>query len=432
MLDLGRTEDAQAVISGAQASLHPRRDTRLRHRASILEAKLALRFRRDPRWPAPLWHGSSAIPLGGLASVREHAETWLGLASLFERDGADAAAVLRRTVESMPRCRRRLLLPVATVYLAEAEWRLGEEEAADRAADIALEAARFQGSDHLLLGALRDFRSVAWRRVESEARPESPWHRLARVMRSPRGSSDPQVTSLGPALVEVIEFGGTELLVEGAAVRPKLTKGHTLLALLAACTETEAPRKTAIGALFESGSDASTMFYLRLAVRAARETLPDGAELTLDRQMIRFSPSDALTGESVRFQSLVAAAQRLAGAERLGTRSTAPDLYRRGSYLGTEASPWVGERRRELEDQAEEALFDTAGTAHELAEYDEAAPRLLAGWPIAIGPIQMSQTRAGALLHPRIFSSVTERRETAWVRRQHLSRRRSDVVIPFA
>ena len=44
-----------------------------------------------------------------------------------------------------------LLLPAAAVYLAEAHWRVGAQEEADRVADLALAAAEEQGSNHVLI-----------------------------------------------------------------------------------------------------------------------------------------------------------------------------------------------------------------------------------------------------------------------------------------
>ena len=78
----------------------------------------------------------------------------------------------------MTRSGLRLLLPAAAVYLAEAEWRAGNEDGADAAADAALGAAEFQGSNHILLQALSDFPAVAWRRADAEASADSAWHRL--------------------------------------------------------------------------------------------------------------------------------------------------------------------------------------------------------------------------------------------------------------
>ncbi|HEY2657006.1 MAG TPA: AAA family ATPase [Solirubrobacteraceae bacterium] len=373
MIDLGRAEDARAVVRSAQASLHPIRDGRLTLRASILEAKVALRCARDTETARRALERVLEDRLGtGLASVREHAETWLGLALLLDRDDAEAARLLRGTVASMTRCGRRLVLPAAAVYLAEAEWRAGDEATANAAADVALQAARFQGSDHILLGALADFPSVAGRRAGSDPATDSPWHRLAQLVRSCGDGERILVRVRAPVTVDVREFGSTELVVDSCTMHPRLSKAHTLLALLATRAEREAPRKATICELFDSGNEQSMVSYLRLAVRSARETLPPGVELTLDRQVLRCTPRDCLSSESVRFETLVENARRVAGEQRLRTFLSALELQRTGPYLERETCPWALERRRDLEDLAEEALVQASETAYELAEYAEA------------------------------------------------------------
>src|SRR3546814_2364684 len=53
--------------------------------------------------------------------------------------------------------------------LAEAEWRAGHEDEADRAAGLAIEVADRQGSRHVLLQILTEFPAVASRRIDAEA-----------------------------------------------------------------------------------------------------------------------------------------------------------------------------------------------------------------------------------------------------------------------
>jgi two-component SAPR family response regulator len=282
----------------------------------------------------------------------------------------------------MTGCGRRLMLPAAAVYLSEAEWRAGDEPAADRAADAALAAAEFQGSNHILLRALADFPSVAWRRVDAEATADSPWHRLARLLRASRSC---RAIEIGPAAahrVEVREFGTAELIVDGGATRPRLKKAHTLLALLAARPGCETTRQRVIADLFETGTESSTVSYLRLAVRSARETLPAAVQLTLDRHTIRYAPADALISESVRFETLLDHARRLTGGDRLDAFSTALALYGNGPYLERDATPWARQRRRRVDELAEEALIEASETAYELAEYEEAERLVRSGLAI--------------------------------------------------
>ena len=265
---------------------------------------------------------------------------------------------------------------MARYDLSEAEWRAGDEAAAGAAADVALEAARFQGSDHILLGALRDFPSVARRQVRET---DSPWHRLAANLCLRTDGDGSHMPARESCVIEVREFGSADLVIDGGAVHPRLTKAHTLLALLATKTGRETPRQAAIRELFESGTDQSTVAYLRLAVRSAREVLPAGIELTLDRRVLRCVPPQCLTSESVRFKTLIATARTLAGAERLQAFQRALELEHAGPYLERESSPWVLERRRDLEDLAEDALVEASETAYELGEYAEAERLVRAG-----------------------------------------------------
>jgi two-component SAPR family response regulator len=192
------------------------------------------------------------------------------------------------------------------------------------------------------------------------------------LLRSPQSSSRVDIARVTSHTVEVIEFGEVGLLIDGRVTRPRLTKAHTLLALLAAQDDRETTRRSAIAELFESGSESSTVSYLRLAVRSAREALPAGIELALDRQVLRCAPPDSLISESVRFETLLAGAHRLTGTNRLQALSTALALHDKGPYLERDAAPWAQARRRHVDELAEEALIEASDTAYELAEYEEA------------------------------------------------------------
>ena len=226
-------------------------------RAHIQTAKLALRFGRDTATARRELQAVLCDPrAASLPFLREHAATWLGLTDLLDGRDGDARAQLRQTVARMTRSGLRLMLPAAAVYLAEAEWRVGDEDAADGAADIALGAAEFQGSNHILLQALADFPAVAWRRADAEATADSAWHRFGRSLRA---APVPAAMSIGPeGRVRVVEFGEPHLLVAGQETRPRLSKALTLLAVLAAEPTHRVPRRRVILDLFESGSDEST------------------------------------------------------------------------------------------------------------------------------------------------------------------------------
>jgi hypothetical protein len=154
-------------------------------RGALAEAKLALRVDRDAAAArAVLDRASAAIPSTGL--YRELLDTWLGLALLLESHDAAALALLRRTVTAMLAGDRILELPTAAVYLAEAEWRAHDEDAADRAADIALDAAGLEscppsGAGRLPGGGVTPHR----RRADARLRVVGARPRADRPARSP-------------------------------------------------------------------------------------------------------------------------------------------------------------------------------------------------------------------------------------------------------
>src|SRR2546423_5718307 len=101
--------------------------------------------------------------------------------------------------------------PAAAVYLSEAEWRGGNEEAADAAADLALEVAYAQGSNHILLQGLGDFPAVVSRKIDAELRTDSPWHELGRALMAQRVA----VPGYGEHTVLVCEFGEPAIVIDG-------------------------------------------------------------------------------------------------------------------------------------------------------------------------------------------------------------------------
>ena len=146
LIDAGRASEARdAVARGRRLA---KLSGSLVHEFQTFppDAKLALRLEHDPlRARATLDQVERHRAVYPCLWVFELVDTWYGLALL--REGADEAARgrLRRAVQGMVLGDRMLELPTAAVYLAEAEWRAGDDEAADQAADLALWAAGRSG-----------------------------------------------------------------------------------------------------------------------------------------------------------------------------------------------------------------------------------------------------------------------------------------------
>lgn len=204
-----------------------------------METKLALRLERDPAAArAILDRLERDLEARRFAFIGEMLDAWYGLALLLESSDAPALARLRSAVDRMRAADRIRELPAAAVYLAEAEWRAGNEEAADHAADLALDAARRQGSNHVLLQALADFPAVVSRRIDAEPGVDSPWQGLGRALIT-QGVT---IAARVGVSVELKEFGSAAILVNGVEARPRIAKSSELLAYLTTRPEAAADR----------------------------------------------------------------------------------------------------------------------------------------------------------------------------------------------
>jgi DNA-binding SARP family transcriptional activator len=290
---------------------------------------------------------------------------------------------LRAAVAGMQASGRILELPTAAVYLAEAEWRAGNEDAADHAADLALEAARHQGTNHVLLKALTDFPAVVARRIDAEARADSAWHAIGRALAA-------QGAAVGACIstaVELVEFGRTAIILNGTEVRPKLAKCYELLGFLAARKGTPASRDQLLNALFDARDDKSTRSYLRKTIIGVRQLLPaDAVSLGADGR-VGLSQNVVLASESVRLEQGLAAALRLQGSELVAATEKALTPLSRGEYFSGVGvcSTWVDERREQLAELATTARAAAAHAAYTADQYQDAqrhAETVLAADPL--------------------------------------------------
>jgi DNA-binding SARP family transcriptional activator len=263
---------------------------------------------------------------------------------------------------------RLLELPTAAVFLAEAEWRGGDDEAADAAADVALAAAGAQGSNHILLQALAQFTAVASRRIDAESGGESPWHQLGRAMLAQGVAVEVPVT----ASIELREFGGCGIVVNGVAAHPRIAKTCELLAYLTTRPGLRAERAELLDALFDGRADPSTRAYLRQAIRWLREALGAPDAVVAEDTDIRLGEGVAVAGESTRLEILLAEAARLQGAERLEATLAALALPDRGEFLPGVRTRWAEARREALTSMITDARLDAAELAFAAGRLDDA------------------------------------------------------------
>jgi len=397
LIDLGRRDDAlDALRSGRE--LVERTGSRIfEMQTRIVEAKLKLQLDHDPGCARGILEGlATEEAYAKYCYVREAADTWYGLALLRQGEDGAACACLAAAVTSMVRSDRIMDLPRAAIYLAEAHWRCGNEDAADAAATLALEASTRQGSRHLLLQALTDFPAVLSRCIDTEPHAGSGWHDIGRALRAQGAVVS---ASIG-TVVELQEFGTVAVLVDGETVHPGLAKSVGLLAYLA-CHEGRATREELLDAFFDGRTDASARAYLRQATHRLRQAL--GEELGPDvvNGWVKLADHVRVATESNRYEALLAEAARLQGDERLAATLRALEVPDRGPYLpGVASSRWIEERREMLAHltvtaESEAAELALATGRYELAE--RLADRILGRDPFREGAWRVRMRLANAL-----------------------------------
>jgi len=396
LIDAGTRDEAKRAIDEGRRRASAAGSLAFQGLSRLVEAKLALRIDRDPACAeAVLDDPICRRAAEAFRFFGELADTWRGLTRLQQDHDADAVGHLRRAVESMVRGDRILELPSAAVYLAEGLWRTGDDSGADQAADLALDAARRQGSNHLLLQALADVPGVASRRIDAEPAGDSSWRELGRAL-IVQGALPPAAVT---ARVLLHEFGRRALMVDGDEVRPRIAKSYELLAYLATRPNRRADRDGLLDVLFDGRRDGSSRAYLRQAIHWLRQVLPEGA-VAVEDGVVRLGDGIAIATESLRFEHRLAEAARLRGGVRLRVTMEALEAYDQGPYLPGQRAMWADDREAQLAEQATEARYQAALLVFGAARYDDArrlVDQVLASDPLREAAWRLSMRMAHAL-----------------------------------
>jgi DNA-binding SARP family transcriptional activator len=367
LIDSGQREAARAALLHGRKRAETSGSLGFLRQNHVLEAKLALRLDHDPARAVRILAQLECEPAARqIAHGAETIDLWYGLALLRQSDDQQALERLRRAVAGMVAGGRELQLPTAAVYLAEAEWRSEDEEAADRAADLALDAARRQGSNHLLLQALRDFPAVASRRIDAERHVGSAWHEIGRALTT-RSESAVAVTA-----VRLQDFGPPHILVDGTEVKPSLRRAYELLALLCSRRGQQLTRDALLDALFDGRIDRSARSYLRQMIQQLDAVLPEGEKLELRQSGCGIPADSRISSDSATFEMLLGQAASQQGKARLDATLDALRVYDRGPFLADVGSAWVEERRQALDELAEAARYEAAEAAYASGHLEDA------------------------------------------------------------
>jgi len=320
-----------------------------------IRGKMALRFDRDVATALKLFAAfERESPPSGAGPLDHRVGAWRGLALLLAGEDEHAAQILRTAVTRMTTSDCALELASAAVFLAEVEWRLGEEQAADDAADIALDAARTQGSTFLLLEALRFFPAVASRRIDAEPSGAGDWHEVGRQLRAP-DEPDRSVQPTGSALLR--EFGSVALLVDGKEVPTGIRKSLELLAYLLDHGG-RAPRERILADVF-GGQGRSAQAYLRQARSQLSRAIAWPSAIVADGEELRVSDEFPVSSESVEVEDQLRSARHLDPRARLRVIVDVLDRAQ-GDLLKGVRSDWVEQRREHVRVLLTEAAHDAA------------------------------------------------------------------------
>ncbi|QWF20493.1 hypothetical protein KM427_16050 [Nocardioides sp. LMS-CY] len=432
MIDLGRRDEAWAAMTRGRRLIADTGSRVYSVFGHLNEAKLSLRLHKDTEAAHRALAEAEAGGAGEHAFSRELCQLWRGLSYLLQGRDEDARSELESAQASMRQGDRRLELATTAAYLAEVYWRLGDEEAADAAADLALTEATTRGSQHLLLTALSDVPAVAVRAADASPSRLSRWHELT-AMLSDQGPL--RVTARAPRLI-LEEFGDPILTVDGQPVTLRLSKSLELLSYLLGARR-GVPRSELLGELFDSRNDAAGRSYLRQALYRLREVLPEELMPHQDGEHFLIPKPDLVCGTSQVVLDSLVQADHQDGEIRLRRMIEVLAHAGRGPYLATLSSDWVERRRAEIDERVTSGRIDAARLAFRLSRYREArqlveqvlrlSPHREQAWQLAIslahasgsddGVIALYQRYAAAMRDLGVAPSAEVRRLVTQLRR---------------
>ncbi|MGW7621648.1 BTAD domain-containing putative transcriptional regulator [Streptomyces antimycoticus] len=367
MIDLRRGDDARAALERGRRLITETGSRMYRFFGRLSEAKLRLRLHQDTEAADRALAEAEADGAAEYAFSRELCQLWRGLSLLIRNRNAEACAELEACVDGMRRGDRRLELATAAAYLAEAYWRLGQEDASDAAAELALSEATAQGSQHLLLSALTDVPAVAVREADASPTRMSRWHELTATLSS---RDTLRITARAPRLL-LEEFGEPVLTVDGQKSALRLSKSTELLSCLLGARH-GVSRQELLSTLFDNRNEAAGRNYLRVALHRLREVLPEDLMPQQDGDRLYLAHPDLVCGTAQVVLDSLVQADHQDGEIRLRTIIEALGRADRGPYLAPLSSIWVEQRRSEIGERVTSGRIEAAKLAFKLSRYREA------------------------------------------------------------
>lgn len=362
--------DAEAALVAIQTALSDSRKTSffLAPAYETFSGYVLLRLGRLEDATAVLRASVDRTAGAGQTALLEWAQAFLGFGLLLEGDARTALPLLRESVRSMNRAKRRLFLPLAATCLAEAEHRCGDDEASHEAAELGYHNAALTGTFTTMLDALHELPEVATREA---ARPSTGqrWRRLviSPTVRSAR--SRPRSGASETVHLTLQPFGSQrDILVDGVPQHIGVMKIIEVMALLVLNPE-GIPRDQVPVALFPDATLRKGGNHFRQALFKFRKIT--GLSLERTDNTVAIPTGTVVESLDRRFESLVDGASSATGEERVARLRSALDLVT-GPYLATSNLGWAEERRNHLDIVQEEARLELARLLVELGDPEAA------------------------------------------------------------
>lgn len=374
--------DARGALAAAERAVLESRRTGFGFEPvfQVAQAQALLSLGRTDHAIEVLNKSIAASRKSGLVAYVEWGEMFLGRALLLRGDDHAAAELLRRSVSGMRRADRLLLLPMAAIYLSEAERRLGNLQEAAAAPEVAYEASVRLGTFRALQLALDDCPVVL--RQQLAANP-SVWRQIVKppsVEAAPRRPHSPGQN----ISVDINPFGPMpDIFIDGCPVSVRRLKILELAGFLA--LHPHGVRRTQLqDQLFPESDQQHGSNHFRQVVHQLGKL----TGLTLQRlpnAELSWSGRLDVDGVDLRFERSVDESRALMGEDRLNRLREALSLVT-GPYLPASDLEWASERRVRLELIEEEARGEAARLSIELGDFTfarECAEAVLARNPYA-------------------------------------------------
>jgi len=311
---------------------------------TISRIKLALRVDDDTLRARDLLMHARGIHIEGYHVLEKVLEGLRAAVMLRDGENEQALIILRRLVSDLKAYGHPLDLPAACVMLSEAEWRVGNDDKSDSAADLAVEASRKLGTNYPLLQALNEFPAVLTRRLAAEAAVGDTWYQLSssatlQNMAVVFNAREPQV--------HFVDLGAPRLVRGSENLSFRLAKSAELFALLLRAPNRVVTRRSLLDDMFDQGDTSQTRNYLRQALKWLRAVLPDDA-IETTTESVRLSKRLEVLSDSADVERRVVEAARQQGADKIKMLQTALILLRSGEFLSGLSSEWIVRRREQL------------------------------------------------------------------------------------